>query len=334
MLMRLKKQLINRFVLPPGVIFSVAGMIFLLSDNLKPTGIALLSAGLLIMIAGFIIIPKTIEPLSKVELAIESLEKGNPLPSEAIAVTENEPLLGSLLRISERIGIQEQELQDEKLRRLRSVIDGQDRERQRLARELHDSLGQSLIAVRLQLESTEKPGISQVRAAIDVSKGMIDQAIDEVRRISNDLQPAALDELGLETALRTRTMELAAIAGINATFECKGSIERLEKKSKIYLFRIAQEAITNIIKHARATDMKVAIARNDQTVHLMVTDNGRGFTIDPKSYAHRNGIQNMRERASLLGGTFTIESALKAGTCITITIPYKRNEGDDKNSIG
>jgi signal transduction histidine kinase len=334
MLMRLKKQLINRFVLSPGIIFFFAGMIFLLSGDMKPTGIALFSAGLLIMIAGFIIIPKMIKPLSRVELAIESLEKGNPLPSEAIAVTENEPLLGSLQRISERIGIQEKELQDEKLRRLRSVIDGQDRERQRLARELHDSLGQSLIAVRLQLESTEKPGISQVRAAIDVSKGMIDQAIDEVRRISNDLQPAALDELGLESALRTRTMELAAIAGITATFECNGSIERLAKKSKIYLFRIAQEAITNTIKHARATEMAASIARNDQTVILTLTDNGKGFMIDPKSYAHRNGIQNMRERASLLGGTFTIESAPKAGTRITVTIPYKRNEGDDKNFTG
>jgi signal transduction histidine kinase len=334
MLPRLKKQLYSQFVLPTSILFIVAGLVTLIFIKQNAAGFALLSAAFVLFIAGLILIPKALSPVSLVEKAVDSLEKGNEKLVIESAPLKEEPILMSLGRISEKIELQEKKLQEEKLRRLRSVIDGQDQERHRLARELHDSLGQSLIAVRLQLESAEKPGISQVRAAVDMSKGMIDQAIDEVRRISNALQPAALDEFGLETALRTKAIEMAAIAGIEATFTCNGSVERLEKKSKIYLYRIAQEAITNIIKHARATKMDVELTRIDQTVTLRISDNGKGFVIDPINFAHRNGIQNMRERASLLTGTFNIESVPKEGTRIIVTIPYKRNEGENKNPAG
>ncbi len=334
MLLKLKKQLFNQFVLPTCILFIIAGVVFLVFFDLGIAGIALILAALVLFLAGLILIPKVLSPVSLVEKAVDSLENGNQNLISESAPLKEEPILMSLGRISKKIEIQEKKLQEEKLRRLRSVIDGQDQERHRLARELHDSLGQSLIAVRLQLESADKPGISQVRAAVDMSKGMIDQAIDEVRRISNALQPAALDEFGLETALRTRVVEMAAIAGIDSSFTCNGSVERLEKKSKIYLYRIAQEAITNIIKHARATKMEVELNRIDQNVTLRISDNGKGFVIDPISFAHRNGIQNMRERASLLAGTFTIESVPKTGTRIIVTIPYKRNEGENKNSAG
>ena len=334
MLLRLKKQLYNQFVLPTAILFIIAGVVFLVVLHQDIAGVALISAAMVLVISGLLVIPIALSPVSVVEKAVDSLENGNQNVITESAPLKEEPILMSLGRISEKIEIQEKKLQEEKLRRLRSVIDGQDQERHRLARELHDSLGQSLIAVRLQLESADKPGVSQVRAAVDMSKGMIDQAIDEVRRISNALQPAALDEFGLETALRTRVVEMAAIAGIDSSFACNGSVERLEKKSKIYLYRIAQEAITNIIKHARATKMEVELNRIDQTVTLRISDNGKGFVIDPINFAHRNGIQNMRERASLLAGTFNIESVPKAGTRIIVTIPYKRNEGENKNSAG
>lgn len=334
MLTRLKKQLIFRVILPSAAILIIAGVLLSAFKDLPATGAVLVLTGLMAGISGILIVPRILKPVAEAEKAVESLENRKCLSDKAVSGQTEDPLLQSLYHISERIESQEKKIQDEKLRRLRSVIDGQDSERQRLARELHDGLGQSLIAARLQLESCEKPGISHVRSAVDASKNMIDQAIEEVRRISNALQPAALDEFGLETALRTRVMEMAAIAGIKATFECNGSIERLAKKSKIYLYRIAQEAITNIIKHARATEMTVTITREDQLVRLTVADNGKGFIIDPKSYAHRNGIQNMRERASLLSGNFTVESAPDTGTKIIVTIPYTRNDGYDKNTLG
>lgn len=334
MMTRLKKHLINQFVLPAGILFTVAGILSFVIFRQVPAGLALVAAAIFIISAGLLIIPRVLKPIDVVEKTVDALENGLEVPESQATASSDDPLLQSLDRISEKIRLQEKELQEEKLRRLRSVIDGQDQERQRLARDLHDSLGQSLIAVRLQLEAADKPSISQVRASVDVSKGMIDHAIDEVRRISNALQPAALDEFGLETALRTRTMEMASVAGIKASFDCIGSVERLEKKSKIYLYRIAQEAVTNIIKHARATEMQVTLSRNDQTVNLTISDNGKGIMPDPASYADRNGIQNMRERASLLSGTFNIESAPKAGTTITVKIPYKRNEGENKNPAG
>lgn len=227
-----------------------------------------------------------------------------------------------LSRISKLLQKQEADLQSEKLRRLRSVVDGQDQERTRLSRELHDSVGQSLIAVKLQLEHAATLNYSQMRAGIDMAKNMTDQTLEEVRRVCNDLMPASLSEFGLETALRTRCNELGALGGFRVEFASEGSLERLDKKSKIYLYRIAQEALNNIVKHARATAVSLRLERKNEVATLRITDNGKGFIFDPLSFSNRNGLQNMRERAHLLQGSFEIDSTPGHGTTITVKLPY------------
>lgn len=252
----------------------------------------------------------------------EPLVHQNPDSMEASLQT-------TMANISVRIRKQENELQLSKIQRLRSVIDGQDQERNRLARELHDGLGQSLIAIKLQLENAETQHYSMMRAGIDSAKSMIDLTIEEVRRVCNALLPAALNEFGIVSTLRARFDEMATLAGFKVCFESEGSLDRLDKKSMIYLYRIAQEALNNIAKHARATEVAVKLQRIDNIVALMVKDNGKGFIFDPVNFANRNGLQNMQERTLLLQGKFELDSQPGKGTTIKVTIPY--NIGDGKN---
>jgi signal transduction histidine kinase len=240
----------------------------------------------------------------------------------------------TLTSIFQRIRKQEDELQREKLRRLRSVIDGQDQERNRLSRELHDGIGQSLIAIKLQLENAETQNYSMMRAGIDSAKNMIDITIEEVRRVCNALLPAALNEFGIVSTLRALSSELGSLAGFNSVFENEGSLDRISKKSQIYLYRIAQEALNNITKHARATEVVIKLSRIDNIVTLEVSDNGKGFIFDPVCFAQRNGLQNMRERTHLLDGDFTVNSLPGNGTTIKVAIPYDTGNGKDQTDIG
>lgn len=295
--------------------------------------VSLLAAGVLLLVSSFY--RSYSRSLKKLEESLIRLKEGNiPEPGKGKEHYLFSSQMESLAQISSRMKLQQQELEEERTNRLRSVIDGQDQERQRLSRELHDGIGQSLIAIKLQLEHAEEMGHSQMRASIDISKGMIDQTIDEVRRVTNALLPAALNEFGLITALRARCEEMATHAGLKVHFENSGSIDRLDNKSKTYLYRIAQEAITNTIKHARATELSISIRRLEADVLMVVSDNGKGFIFDPVSFAHRNGLQNIRERVTLLAGTFDLMSSPGEGTTLKISIPYKAGNGKDTHNTG
>jgi signal transduction histidine kinase len=258
------------------------------------------------------------------------------------ALPESDPPCGRIFghidlllkQILNRMKAQESELQREKLRRLRSVIDGQDQERNRLSRELHDGVGQSLIAIKLQLENAETQNYSMMRAGIDSAKSRIDLTIEDVRRVCNALLPAALSEFGIVSTLRALCSELSSLAGFRASFENEGSLDRLPKKSQVYLYRIAQEALNNIAKHARASEVVMKLSRHGDRVTLEVRDNGKGFIFDPISFAQRNGLQNMRERTYLLQGDFSIVSAPGEGTTIRVTIPYMAVNGKDQADSG
>lgn len=228
----------------------------------------------------------------------------------------------------------ENEVKQNRTTILRSAIDGQDGERRRLSRELHDSVGQALIAIKLTLESCTNRSDSQMRATIDVAKNLVDETIDEVRRVSNALLPAALDEFGIISALRSRCEEMAKIAGMRISFHSEGNLDHLDKKSKTYLYRIAQEGINNAIKHSHASSLIVNLHRSDQKVELTISDDGKGFTFVPDESRLHHGIQNIRERVSLLNGSFTIESIPQQGTQLKIIIPYLSNYGKNKDHLG
>ena len=321
------KQLYRNFVLPP-LLISVAIVVLLVQHSGQK--VTTFFVVFLLLVLNLICL-QTARHLNQLRLNLKNIENGylSNIDSKGNGVFAQ--LNRTLSSIFEKIRKQEDELQREKISRLRSVIDGQDQERNRLSRELHDGIGQSLIAVKLQLENAETQNYSLMRAGIDSAKGMIDLTIEDVRRVCNALLPAALNEFGIVSTLRALCSELASLAGFKATFENEGSLDRISKKSQVYLYRIAQETLNNIAKHARATQVIMKLKRENNIVTLLVTDNGKGFIFDPISFAQRNGLQNMRERTQLLQGEFTIKSEPGNGTTIKVSIPY--NIGDGKNQI-
>jgi signal transduction histidine kinase len=324
------KQLYLYFVLPPLLI-----SLLLWSILAYEAGIGVSSAiGLTLIIILILLNLKTVNHIQRLRKNLINIENGSLINIDSKGNGIFAELNLTLKSIFQRIRKQETELQQEKLRRLRSVIDGQDQERNRLSRELHDGIGQSLIAIKLQLENAETQNYSMMRAGIDSAKNMIDITIEEVRQVCNALLPAALNEFGIVSTLRALFSELGSLAGFKAVFENTGSLDRISKKSQIYLYRIAQEALNNVTKHARANEVIMKLNRINNIVTLEVTDNGKGFIFDPVSFAQRNGLQNMRERTHLLEGEFIINSLPGKGTTIKVSIPYDTGNGKNKTIIG
>ncbi|MBT7995435.1 MAG: HAMP domain-containing protein [Bacteroidetes bacterium] len=222
--------------------------------------------------------------------------------------------------ISKRKAV-ENDLKTERRRRLRAVIDGQDAERQRLSRELHDGLGQNLIATKLKLEmTTDKKSSESVDIIREIGESF-DKTIDEVRRISNNLMPAALAEFGIAAALRLLSEEMGEKKDLEVYFKSKGEFTLLTSQAKTYLFRIAQEALNNVIKHANAKSIKLSLMQNDFKVVLKIEDDGCGFDPQNIQSISSNGLYNMRERVNLLQGSLEIFSLAGKGTQISVTIP-------------
>ncbi len=278
-----------------------------------------------LFVFAFFISKKITRPIVKLKDAATKIGKGEfneqlriYSKDEIGALTESFNLMMSHLEQ------QSQELQKERLLRLQSVIDGQEMERQRLSRELHDGLGQLLIAIKLKLESLIFTDRSKLLYTIEGIKDLFDGTIDEVKRISYDLMPAVLYEFGLSKAIRNlcEDVENRRRIAITSTIECDS--DKLDKVIKTYLFRIVQEALNNIVKHAEASKVAVFLQLENNEIHLKIEDNGKGFELEEQSQSLKsNGIYNMRERVNLLNGSFEIESIPTKGTTISVKILLK-----------
>jgi PAS domain S-box-containing protein len=221
--------------------------------------------------------------------------------------------------ISRRKAIEE-ELQTERLRQMRSVIDGQEQERQRLSRELHDGLGQTLVAIKLKLESIPLDELGTQRKTVEAVKQMFNQTIEETRRMSNNLMPAALTEFSLAVVLRNLCMEIESNSGINVSLVIGVLPESFSQILKTYIYRIAQEALNNIVKHSGASRAVISIFSDISKVYLHIEDNGVGY--DPSRINEAgNGMYNMKERALLLGGKFEIITSKGNGVKIQAEFP-------------
>lgn len=224
--------------------------------------------------------------------------------------------------------LREQERQRAEL--LKKLIQAQEEERRRVARELHDHVGQFLTAMIMRLGSAEAiaaggecpPGL---RTGLEELQGLASRTVDDVRRIIVDLRPSVLDDMGLVPALSWYAEVFLQPAGIAVDQAADGLHDRLPAHVEVAVFRIVQEAFTNIIKHARASAVTLRLTRADGTLTGMVRDNGAGFDASAALGGRRGrasvGLLGMRERATLLGGTLAITSAPGAGTEVRFSIP-------------
>jgi PAS domain S-box-containing protein len=226
--------------------------------------------------------------------------------------------------ISQRRAV-ESELKEERLQRLRSVIDGQEQERQRLSRELHDGLGQTLVAIKLRLESMHPDRLGEEQKTFELVKNMFNQTIEETRRISNNLMPAALTEFSLAVVLRNLCNEIEENSGITVSLVVGVLPDSLNQLLKTYSYRIAQEALTNIVKHSKANKAVVSVFSDISKLYLHIEDDGCGFSVS-QTNGKGNGLFNMKERASLLGGRLAIETLPGKGTKVKAELPFAKKQ--------
>lgn len=213
---------------------------------------------------------------------------------------------------------------------LRLVFEAQETERRRLGRDLHDELGQSLTALRVGLRGlASTPDAENVRERAGELADIAAGTLDSVRRLARDIRPDVLEDFGLRTAAERLVEDFRAAHGIDAALVAELPEQRLPGLVELAAYRVLQEALTNIARHANATRVEVIlrVGTSDETLLLRVSDNGRGFVgeLDVPSL----GLQSMRERAELLSGSFrVVRSGIGGGPGATVeaTLPFPRSE--------
>ena len=220
------------------------------------------------------------------------------------------------------INFRDRSLADAALKRLtQRIVDTQEEERGRVARELHDGISQILVSARYALDLAARrlaSGDARAADSLETCQNSLARAIQEVRRISRDLRPGALDDLGLGPALKSLTEEFGTRTGIRAELETVVFRNRLDDDAKIALYRIAQEALTNIERHADASEVQIRLFGHRRGATLRIQDNGRGFRSDKAGGGL--GLRNMQERMEQLGGSFRILGSAD-GTVIEAEVP-------------
>ncbi len=205
---------------------------------------------------------------------------------------------------------------------LRRVVTAQELERRRLARELHDETGQALTSILLSLRTVEEAEDEhELRAAVGEVRELVRSTLQDVRQLAVELRPKVLDDFGLVAALERLTQSFGEQTGMSVHFQQTWpTSDRLPAEIETALYRIVQESLTNIVKHARATSVSVVLTRKDDSVSVVVEDDGVGF--EPhRAREDGIGLVGMRERVALLGGRLAIESRPGAGTTFVAEVP-------------
>jgi len=287
-----------------------------------PSLLGLLAIGLLaILLANFLILRLAFRPMRELESTMGAVQPGVEEPR--VHTDFSDP---DLRRVATVFNTMLDRLEHERHVSAQRVLQAQERERQRVARELHDQTGQALtheiISLDLLLERTVDP---IARQQLEAVKRTLEETLEEVHRMSQDLRPSVLDDLGLVPALRTLAKQRSSA---EVVLHVDGLRDRLAPPIETALYRIAQEALTNANKYAKASRVNIDLRQLDGQVRLMVRDDGVGF--DPISLPGREeqgraglGIFGMQERATLLRGTLEVHSAPMKGTEVIAQLPLE-----------
>ena len=218
----------------------------------------------------------------------------------------------------------------------RRVVAAQEAERQRIARDLHDETGQALTAIGMGLRGLSDNLHPQNETSRDILhrlQTLTGDSLKELQRVISDLRPSHLDDLGLAAALRWYAGRLQELTSLTVKVDISGEEHTLDEAAKITVFRIIQESLNNVIKHANARHVGIYLEFKEEGVHILVRDDGIGFDLDQvkvrRSSRPSLGLAGMEERAALLGGTVKVQSRPGYGTEIEAAIPYQTEVKDD-----
>jgi len=241
-------------------------------------------------------------------------------------------------RESGRLLRQSQHLQEDLRRLSRSILSTQENERKRISRELHDLVAQTLTAINVHLANLKTDATRNARELnknIARTQKLVERSVDKVHRFARELRPAVLDDLGLIPALRSFVEKLAKDTGFRVKMTASARVEELTNARRTVLYRVAQEALTNVARHAQARNVTVNIRELPSAVSLRIHDDGRGFDVERLLHSRKNrrmGLIGMRERVEMVGGTFTIESAAGHGTTVTARVPFRNGSREHRQT--
>jgi two-component system, NarL family, sensor histidine kinase UhpB len=278
--------------------------------------LVLLAGLMLMLVLNLVFLRRTLRPLRTLT---ETMGHVDPLmPGRRVDI----PNAGSdVRRLATAFNAMIARLETERRESARMALTVQEGERQRIARELHDEVGQTLTAMLLQIESFYRDAPETLRTHLDELRETARSGAEDVRRIAQRLRPEALEELGLQSALLALSDMFADQTGLRLTRRIEQNLP-LSAQDELVIYRVAQEALTNIARHAHATRAELELGRDgDGAVVLCVRDDGQGF--DASARLSSYGIRGMRERAMLIGATMSIDSIRPRGTEVSLRVPRK-----------
>lgn len=272
--------------------------------------------------ANYVVLRLALTPLTRLQAAVEDVREGDLSTRVRVGRMDDEQFVNLIETFNQMVATTAENTLE--LRRLsQRILEAQEVERQRVARELHDQSGQSLTTMLVRLRVLERTeDVNQARKQVQELRQLTAQALEEIRRIALELRPKILEDLGLCEALAWRADELNAAGALKTSLQTAGMDRRLSRELELVLYRVAQEALTNVARHAKAHTATIALRQADGRVTLTVEDDGAGFDADA-ALAHPSGLglAGMRERLALVGGTLQVHSAPGRGTHLVATAP-------------
>jgi len=220
-----------------------------------------------------------------------------------------------------------QHLQEQMRHLSRQLLLTQEEERRRISRELHDEIVQTLVGINVHLASLSvkaRIDAKDLRRKIGRTQRLVEKSVDIVHRFARELRPTVLDDLGLIPALKSYIKDFTKRTHIQIKFVAYPDIELLSDMQRIVLYRVAQSSLTNVAKHAKATEARVSLRKLKGAVRMEIHDNGKSFDLDRVLFAKRHkrlGLLGSRERVEMVGGVFNVSSAPGKGTTVSAEIP-------------
>lgn len=327
----LKVLIANAFVVVSGAIAGTYLTISFVERNpsvsrgLLVLGFATIGV-LLSMVLNYWVLRAAFEPLRNLEMVADAVRRGD-YSARAGSSRFCDPQLERFGQsLNRALNVIEQDREQIRLLADR-VIDAQEEERKRIARELHDDTAQLLFAQLLRVSALSSSPHPEVRETAEQIGEMMSEAMESVRRLGHELRPPALDDLGLRDALEDLANRMSEQMGVPVALDVSGFRKRVDPAVELVLYRVAQEALTNTWKHARASRVWGSISRDDTGVRLVIEDDGTGFDEKAPSSSDGRGIGmglfGMAERVELVGGTLKIDGARRPGTRVEAYIPLE-----------
>jgi two-component system, NarL family, sensor histidine kinase UhpB len=266
----------------------------------------------LMLVVNLMMTRRAFAPLTRLTEVVRSIE---PLPAGRRVEVGGEA--SEATELAEAFNEMLERLEHDRRDSARRTLAAQEAERLRVAQELHDEVGQSLTGVLLGLGGALKRVPPELRSDLAQAQATARAALEDVRRIAHQLRPEALDDLGLPSALRAMARRVAQQSGLAVDEHVEERLPPLSEEQELVVYRVGQEALTNVVRHSGARHAELALGVRDGRLVLEVSDDGRG--IPPG--ASRGGVRGMRERADLVGATLTLGPRADGGTAVTLEVP-------------